>query len=167
MQHLNSIQIIGGVVRPAEVKDAANTKVAKVALAVSRRYRAKEGYKEEVCFIDVVVWGEKAANAANLRKGQRIFVSGWLKQENWVDEKTQQKRSKFVIQAESFVHEGELGEDMPILEETPAAKLYNVPDNNPLRDKFVQKEQAPAGRIYKPAPVKNEYNDYNNSDLPF
>ena len=162
MLHLNSVQMIGGLVREPEIREVNGTKVAKVTLAVNTTRKTKEGYKEEVCFIDVVVWGNKAEGVANLRKGQQIFVNGRLKQDNWQDKTTGEKKSKYIIQADSFVHEGELG-DQPILDETPVAKLYNAPDNKPPRDPFPKKQEQ-AGRTYKSAPVQNN-EDYG--DLPF
>ena len=75
--------------------------VTTFRLAVNRRYRNKSGEEvEEVCFIDVVVYG-KMAEVCNeyLSKGRNVLVEGRLRLETW--ETDVGKRSKHVVVADT------------------------------------------------------------------
>jgi single-strand DNA-binding protein len=75
-----------------------------VSIAINDRYTTKSGEKkEEVLFLECVLWG-RTAELANeyLAKGKPVLFSGKLKQENWDDKTTGQKRSKIVLNVESM-----------------------------------------------------------------
>jgi single-strand DNA-binding protein len=55
---------------------------------------------EQVCYLEIVVWGAQAdACAAHLTKGRLIHVEGRLLQDRW-DDADGVKRSKIVVVAE-------------------------------------------------------------------
>lgn len=101
MASLNKVMLIGNLTRDPEVAYlASGTPVAKIGLAVSRKYMtASKETKEEVCFVNVVVWGKQAeACGQYLAKGRSIFVEGRLQYEEW--EKDGQKRNALKVVAE-------------------------------------------------------------------
>lgn len=89
---MNSIQIIGRVTAPAEVRETAQgTKVANISLAVNR---AKRG---EVDFINCTAWDKTAELLERyVQKGDRIGFEGRLQQNRW-QTKEGQNRSSFVV----------------------------------------------------------------------
>ena len=82
----NTITIVGGLVRDAELKFLNSGSAAvKFTLAVEKKWKNKDGeWDKKVSFIDVVQYGKPAENvAATLKKGYRAIVQGTLEQRSW------------------------------------------------------------------------------------
>ena len=99
---LNSYNVNGRLVRDPELGYTAsnsdnNTPLCKFTIAVADG--EKDG-KDVVYFLDVTAWG-KLAEAVNqyTSKGDRVTISGKLKQDTWRDKKTDTNRSKLSIVA--------------------------------------------------------------------
>lgn len=76
---MNSVQILGNVVREPELKATRTGKaVARITVAVSRNYTTQSGEKKELTdFINVIAWGKLAeAVGSQLHKGTRVFAEG-------------------------------------------------------------------------------------------
>lgn len=102
MASLNKVMLIGRLTRdPDKRSTPSGLVVVEMGLAVNRRYKSSAGEdKEEVCFVNVTVWGKTGEHCAEyLRKGSPIFVEGRLKLDEW--EKDGQKRSKMTVVAEN------------------------------------------------------------------
>ncbi len=101
MANLNMVLLIGNLTRDPELRYIpSGTAVANLGLATNRIYTTQDGErKEEVCFVDIVVWGKTAENCANyLSKGRPVFVEGRLQFDSWETEDGQ-KRSKLRVVA--------------------------------------------------------------------
>jgi single-strand DNA-binding protein len=59
--------------------------MAKIRLAVNRRWRGNDGeWQEDTSFFTGTVWREQAESAAeSLQKGARVIVTGRLEQRSW------------------------------------------------------------------------------------
>ena len=74
------------------------TAVAKIGLAINRKWRSETGeMKEETTFVDVDCFGKTAETVGQyLKKGRPILIEGRLRYETWEDKqyrpKTQQTR---------------------------------------------------------------------------
>jgi single-strand DNA-binding protein len=102
---LNKFIAIGNLTRDVELRySQGGSAIAKFGLAINRAWKDRNSgeKKEEVCYIDVNIFG-KSAEVANqhLAKGKKILVEGRLQFEQWQDNNGQ-KRSKHSISAESF-----------------------------------------------------------------
>ena len=76
---MNSVQILGNVVRESELKATRTGKaVARITVAVSRTYTTQSGETKELTdFINVIAWGKLAeAVGSQLHKGTRVFAEG-------------------------------------------------------------------------------------------
>ena len=76
---MNSVQILGNVVREPELKATRIGKaVARITVAVSRTYTTQSGETKELTdFINVIAWGKLAeAVGSQLHKGARVFAEG-------------------------------------------------------------------------------------------
>jgi len=103
MASFNKVILVGNLTRDLELRYTnSGTAICRLGLAVSRRYTTAQGEaREDVCFIDVDVWGKQAENCQRyLRKGSPILVEGQLQFDQWDDRETGQKRSKHLIRAE-------------------------------------------------------------------
>jgi len=103
MASFNKVILMGNLTKDPEVRYATNgTAVANFGLAVNRRYRQGEEMKEEVCFVDIVVFGKQAETSGQyLSKGQGVIIDGRLQQRRW-DSEDGQKRSKHEVVAQSI-----------------------------------------------------------------
>ena len=86
----------GRLVSDPEYKTLANgNNVCNASIA----YNTKKGDTEEVSYFDLVAWGPTADVLKDLRKGDRVFMEGDVKQRSWVDKDTgkTRRRDEFVI----------------------------------------------------------------------
>ena len=100
MAGVNKAFLLGNLTRDPELRYTANgLAVAGFGLAINRKYKQNNEWKEEVCFVDITVWGKQAENCAEyLNKGNSVFVEGRLNYRSWETEQGQ-KRNKLEIVA--------------------------------------------------------------------
>ena len=103
MTSFNKVILLGNLTRDPEVRYTPNgSAVASFALAVNRKYKQGDEMKEEVSYIDIVVFGKQAENCGQyLNKGDAALIEGRLQQRRWDDKETGQKRSKVEVAAQS------------------------------------------------------------------
>lgn len=103
MASFNKVILMGNLTKDPELRYTPNgTAVASFSLAVNRRYKQGDEFKEEVCYIDIVVFGKQAENCGQyLGKGHGIIVDGRLQQRKW-ETADGQKRSKHEVVAQSI-----------------------------------------------------------------
>ncbi len=103
MTSFNKVILLGNLTRDPEVRYTPNgSAVASFALAVNRKYKQGDETKEEVSYIDIVVFGKQAENCGQyLNKGDGALIEGRLQQRRWDDKETGQKRSKVEVAAQT------------------------------------------------------------------
>jgi len=102
MVGFNKVILIGNLTRNPELRyTPSGTPVVNFPLAVNRRYRQADEPKEEVCYVDIVVFGRQAEHCGQyLSKGDGAIVDGRLQQRRWETEDGQ-KRSKHEVVAQN------------------------------------------------------------------
>ena len=102
MVGFNKIILIGNLTRNPELRyTPSGTPVANFGLAVNRRFRQADDQKEEVCYVDIVVFGKQAEHCGQyLSKGDGAIIDGRLQQRRWETEDGQ-RRSKHEVVAQS------------------------------------------------------------------
>jgi single-strand DNA-binding protein len=100
MASLNNVVLLGNLTRDPEVRyTPSGTPVATLGLAVNNRTKQGDEWKDDPCFIDVVVFGKQAESCGEyLSKGQPVLVEGRLRYRSW-EGQDGQKRSKHEISA--------------------------------------------------------------------
>ncbi|RDU61408.1 single-stranded DNA-binding protein [Helicobacter sp. MIT 14-3879] len=100
----NKVIILGNLTRDVELRYLnTGTAIATIGLASNRKYKKQDGTpNEEVCFIDVTLFG-RSAEVANqyLKRGSKILIEGRLHYEAWQDSQGN-KRSKHTVIAENM-----------------------------------------------------------------
>lgn len=90
MASYNRVVLIGNLTRDPEFKQLASGQaVCRLGLATNRQFKNKSsaGVVQEVCFIDVDVWGAQAESCRQyLQKGRPVLVEGRLKFDSWQDQ---------------------------------------------------------------------------------
>lgn len=102
MAAVNRVFLMGNVTRDPEVRSTpAGAQVSDIGLAVSEKYRNREGQVvETTCFADIVVWGKQAeACGRYLRKGAPVMVEGRLQLDQW-ETATGERRSRLRVRAD-------------------------------------------------------------------
>jgi single-strand DNA-binding protein len=113
MASFNKVILLGNLTRDPEVRyTPKGSAVCDLGLAVNRAYTLDNGEKrEEVTFVDVVLWARLAEIAGEyLKKGRPVFIEGRLQLDTWDDKQSGQKRSKLRV----------IGETMQLLGSRPS-----------------------------------------------
>lgn len=125
----NKVIMMGNLTRDVESKNlSSGSEIANFSIASSYKYKDRMGEpKEEVCFIDVSVFGRQAQTAAQyLKKGSKVLVEGRLNLEQWSDKQSGQNRSKHTIIADSFQMIGGRGDEST---QTPQREQPRAPQD--------------------------------------
>jgi single-strand DNA-binding protein len=105
MASFNKVILLGNLTRDPEVRyTPKGSAVCDLGVAVNRVYTPEGGERrEEVTFVDVVLWARLAEIAGEyLRKGRPVFIEGRLQMDSWDDKQTGQKRTKLRVVGESM-----------------------------------------------------------------
>ena len=95
----NRIILIGNLTRDPEVRyTPGGTPVTTISIAVNSKYKQGDDTKEEVLFMNAVVFGKQAESCGKfLSKGNPVLVEGRLRERKWESEGVQ--KSKFEVVA--------------------------------------------------------------------
>src|SRR3982751_349645 len=105
MASFNKVILLGNLTRDPEVRyTPKGSAVCDLGIAVNRSYTLDSGEKrEEVTYVDVVLWARLAEIAGEyLKKGRPVFIEGRLQLDTWDDKQSGQKRSKLRVIGETM-----------------------------------------------------------------
>lgn len=106
MAGYNRIIMIGNLTRDPEYKQLPSGQpVSRLGLAANRQYRNKQtgSMVQEVCFVDIDVYGPQAESCRQyLQKGRAVLIEGRLKFDTW-ETAEGQTRSRHSIVADRVV----------------------------------------------------------------
>ena len=128
MASFNKVMLMGNLTRDPELRYTSNgSAVASFGLAVNRKFKQGEEWKEDVCFVDITVWGKQGENCAEyLSKGRPAFVEGRLQYSTW--ESDGQKKNKLEVVANTVQFLGSRGASQgDSSERAPAPDEDDVP----------------------------------------
>src|SRR5437868_3178620 len=114
MASFNKVILLGNLTRDPEIRyTPKGSAVCDLGLAVNRQCTLDNGEKrEEVTYVDVVLWARLAEIAGEyLKKGRPVFIEGRLQLDTWDDKQSGQKRSKLRV----------IGETMQLLGSRPSS----------------------------------------------
>lgn len=95
---MNNVNLIGNLTRDVEFKTfSSGAMVAKIGLAVNRKYKKEGETLEEACFVEVQAWGKQAQLARDyLKKGNKIAITGSLRYQTWLDNEGKTRAKHFI-----------------------------------------------------------------------
>jgi single-strand DNA-binding protein len=99
MASLNHVVLLGNLTHNPDLRfTPAGVAVTTFSLALNQRLRQGEGWKTEVCYIDIVVFGRQAETAAEyLAKGSLALVEGRLHWRQWETQDGQRRHQHHVV----------------------------------------------------------------------
>ena len=148
MAAFNRVIIVGNLTRDPEHRNLVSGQaVCRLGVATNRQFRNKQtgSMVQEVCYIDVDVWGAQAESCRQyLQKGRPVLVEGRLKQDTWDDQASGQKRTKHSIVAERvvFLGNGASAEASFASSQEEDGGVQLNPNNPVERDLLAQLEKA-------------------------
>lgn len=102
----NRVVLVGNLTRDPELRQLPSGQaVCRLNLAINRQFKNRQtgDMVQEVCYIDVDVWGPQAESCNSyLQKGRQALVEGRLKLDSWQDNDGN-SRSKHSIVADRVV----------------------------------------------------------------
>jgi single-strand DNA-binding protein len=102
----NRVVLVGNLTRDPELRQLLSGQaVCRLNLAINRQFKNRQSgdMVQEVCYIDVDVWGPQAESCNSyLQKGRQALVEGRLKLDSWQDNDGN-NRSKHSIVADRVV----------------------------------------------------------------
>ena len=105
MASFNKVILLGNLTRDPEVRyTPKGSAVCDLGIAVNRVFTTEAGERrEEVTYVDVVLWSRLAEIAGEyLKKGRPVFIEGRLQMDSWEDKQSGQKRTKLRVVGESM-----------------------------------------------------------------
>ena len=109
------ILLLGRLTQDPELRYApSGTAIASFGMAINRKYRKADGEAlvEAVTFLDVRAFGKTAEHAGQyLEKGRPVLVDGELRQDEWTDKESGEKRQRFYVAAQRIVYLGKANGD--------------------------------------------------------
>lgn len=105
MAGYNRIIMVGNLTRDPEFKQVGNGQLCRLSIASNRSFKNRQTgmLVQEVCYVDVDVWGAQAETCRQyLAKGRAVLVEGRLKLDTWQDAQGA-NRSKHSIAADRVV----------------------------------------------------------------
>ena len=187
MAGYNRIVMVGNLTRDPEYKQLASGQaVCRLGLATNRQFKNRQSgdMVQEVCFVDIDVWGAQAESCRqSLQKGRQVLIEGRLKFDTWEDPNGQ-NRSKHTIVADRVVFlasQDSLSEERMNTQRTESNQQLDP--NNPvekqlidqieeIKTKVTQKKSAePADLKVEPAQVEPkaaaQFKQPNNGEIAF
>ena len=110
---VNKVILVGNLGRDPEVRTTPSGQpVASFSLATNRRWRDREGNRQEQTeWHNIVCWGRQAEIAGQyLTKGKQIYVEGRLQTRSWDDKQSGEKRYRTEIVCDNFQMLGTRGD---------------------------------------------------------
>jgi single-strand DNA-binding protein len=102
----NRIVMVGNLTRDPELKQLPSGQgVCRLNLASNRQFKNRQSgdMVQEVCYVDIDVWGPQADSCNQyLQKGRQVLIEGRLKLDSWQDQEGN-NRSKHSIVADRVV----------------------------------------------------------------
>ncbi len=103
MPYLNTVTLLGHLTADPELKTTpSGDSVATFSVGINSKLKSGDSRAE---FFDCEVWKGWAENLCKTaRKGSLVLLQGRLRQEQWVDAKTNAKRSRVKVVAQRALH---------------------------------------------------------------
>lgn len=150
MAGYNRIIIVGNLTRDPEFKQlSSGQNVCRLGLASNRQFKNRQtgSMAQEVCYVDVDVWGPQAETCRQyLAKGRPVLVEGRLKFDTWQDPQgaTRSKHSiaadRVVFLSSNSADNAHVSADLGVESAELAAPTYTTQQT----EEFVKIEQAVA-----------------------
>jgi single-strand DNA-binding protein len=104
MANFNKVILMGNLTRDVEMRTTqGGMAVAKLGMAINRKWTQNGEQKESTCFVDLTAFGRQAEVLSQyVAKGSPLFVEGRLEYSTWEAKDGGGKRSKLEVVIDNF-----------------------------------------------------------------
>ncbi|MFH0776812.1 MAG: single-stranded DNA-binding protein [Patescibacteria group bacterium] len=106
MRSVNKVILVGNLTRDPELKATTGGQaICTFGLATNRQWKDQNGeQKDLVEFHEITAWARRAEICHQiLKKGNLVYIEGYLKTRSWLDEETQKKRYRTEIVVDDII----------------------------------------------------------------
>jgi len=159
MAGYNRVVLVGNLTRDPDYKQLSSGQpVCRLGLATNRQYKNRQtgNLVQEVCFIDIDVWGVQAESCRQyLQKGRPVLVEGRLKLDSWKDQ-SGATRTKHSVVADRvvFLGSGAAVTDIEGLENSAFEAKKQEPQSALEKDLLNQIDQIKGRAVKSAEPVR-------------
>ncbi|HSW61734.1 MAG TPA: single-stranded DNA-binding protein [Dissulfurispiraceae bacterium] len=125
----NRVILVGNLTKDVELRYApSGAPVATLPIAVNSRSKSAGGeQKDEVLFIDCVVWGKQAeACGQYLARGRPVLVEGRLRERRWEQEGQRRSRVEVIANTVRFLGSGKPAGEADAGHELPPPEITDT-----------------------------------------
>ena len=158
MASFNRVIMMGNLTRDPERKQLnTGTSVCRLGIASNRQFKNKQTgtMSQEVCFVDVEVWGAQAESCAQyLQKGKPVLIEGRLKLDSWEDNGVRRSKHYIVADRVTFLGSASAQQD-EAGEDGESAPSYDQPAEGGSSVEAKKKREVKAKETVKPAATQS------------
>ena len=172
---LNKVFLMGNLTREPELRyTPGGAAVCEFGIAINRTFTSNNQTREEVCFVDIVVWGKSGELCQRyLSKGSQALIEGRLQYDQWEDKATGRRSSRLRVVADNvqFVGARREGGDMNSAPQQGGNYRNAAPGNQGGYNRPPQGapsyQSAPMSNAMPPMPQEAFNPDAGEDDIPF
>ena len=168
MAGYNRIIIVGNLTRDPDYKQLGSGQaVCRLSVASNRQFKNRQtgAMAQEVCYVDVDVWGAQADTCRQyLSKGRPVLVEGRLKFDTWQDQQGATK-SKHSVAADRVVFLSSGAADAQTATDFVEPEQEPVSYSTQKTEEFIKIEQAVAKKQAAKRAVPAEKNNVAQGGL--
>jgi single-strand DNA-binding protein len=103
--NINRVTLTGNLTRDPEVREAGDTTVCGLRLAVNASKKTPSGsWEDRANYFDVTVWNAQAQACGKfLKKGSKVAIDGRLEWQEWEHEGQKRQAVKVIAQSVEFL----------------------------------------------------------------
>ncbi len=106
MRSVNKVILVGNLTRDPELKSTQGGQaICTFGIATNRQWKDQDGSQHDLAeFHEVTAWSRRAEVCHQiLKKGNLVYVEGYLKTRNWIDEETKKKRYRTEVVIDEII----------------------------------------------------------------
>lgn len=147
MASFNKVIIMGNLTRDPDYKQQnSGTNVCKLSIASNRQFKNKQtgSLTQEVCYIDVDVWGNQAESCKQyLQKGKPVLIEGRLKFDTWESEGQVKRKHSIVAEKVLFLSSNQAQDNLQDNLDEALSKVSNSKSDNLFKDEMPFEDDLP------------------------
>lgn len=125
MRSVNKVILVGNLTRNPELKSTTGGQaICTFGIATNRQWKDQNGEQRDLAeFHEVTAWSRRAEVCHQiLKKGNLVYIEGYLKTRNWIDEETQKRRYRTEVVVDDIIKLEKRPADVVAAEFAPTAK---------------------------------------------
>lgn len=147
MASFNKVIIMGNLTKDPDYKQQnSGNNVCKLSIASNRPFKNKQSglLTQEVCYIDVDVWGNQAESCKQyLQKGKPVLIEGRLKFDTWEADGQVKRKHSIVAEKVLFLSSNQAQDNLHDNLNEALSKVNDSKSDNLFKDEMPFEDDLP------------------------